>query len=249
MRASVILSALLATISLVAQGPAATVIDWWSMTGGELFDDANTVVGTYSLTATEGELSSAHPLAHPYNGSYWNSPSEFIDSSLADSTLPSYDFLAVPSASGFSYTLTISSTHLNNAHLAIGNLSPLTDTTIRILPIDATASPLPTPLLFLQERSWDAGFSPYDTPLNWNAVTNTLTVSSGTSNDSGLAWFQLPNTGMTALTLEISGSNAIPIGDSLSFAIGAIPEPSSALLAGLGCFLGIFRRKRKTSLS
>lgn len=235
----------LATISLVAQSRAVTVIDWWSLSNGELRNDVNSVVGIYSVMASAGTPSPVHPLAHPYNGIYWDSPPEFTDSLLGTATLPGYDFLTTPSASGFSYSVTLTSTQLDGAFLALGNLSPLSGTTIRIIPADATASPLPAPIMFLEERTWDAGFVPNDAPLLWSAASNTLSVASGGSNDSGMAWFQLPNAGVFSVTLEISGSSAIPIGDTVSVAIGAIPEPSFAFLASLGAFFALNFRQRK----
>ena len=237
--------------ALPTPGTAASIIDWHLPDPADRFQllrDNGQSAATLEILPALGTLPPVFPLAGSFADSFWLTPPDWQDSLSSDSTLGTFDILIQPPpAGGFRYTLILHSTSpagFGQALFAFGGIFPFAGPSIEIRAFDRSAGsvPLASHPIF---HGWDAGFSAYDGPVDWNAATQTATFPGSPDHESAFAFFELPSSGVTRLELVVDSPFFPAPGEMISFALGTIiPEPTIPLLAASGLLTFGLRRSR-----
>lgn len=239
-----------AAIFLTTLGHAAAapvVVESWAditVADGTTFllsDSSGASFGSVELAIEEGVTSQAFSTARSLDQDYWSAEPPVVDL-MGDSSVQALSTRVVPSNGVASYDLQFSLNSSTPFVLMIGELFGDASSETGPIVFDAGEGTVS----FLGSQGWADGLNSFITPLNWDGTASQLVRAplSAEGEDSELAFFLVsPGSANPQLTLRIPSGYGEGLGDSLTFGVGVIPEPSALLLlATLG---GVFLRRAR----
>ncbi len=242
----------LAAAGMAGSLPAATVsVDWLQLAAGggpggfSLRNDGGGIVAQGTIVVSSGfALSSPSPW-NAEEGFWSGTPPQAEDSAAGDGSVSGFAVRVAPAGGQAAYRVELTVPAGQPLYLMVGELLRTAAAASVGVRIEASSGAGSVPVALIETLAGDDGGKVYSQSLAWDGTT--LSTVPGADGESRFAFFEIaPLTGGDArVVLSIPEAYASGTGDSIVFAlgVGVIPEPSAALLGGLGMLALLGRRR------
>jgi len=249
----------LAPVSVIAAtaqlSSAATVaVTWLQLEAGgtpasfNLENDAGTNLASGSISITNGNIFPGRPSGRTILNDTWTGAPPVGNATTGNATVTGFEVRVVPPSGGgaANYDITFSVPAGVALVVAVGELLRDGTSATAGVGLSFPGTTPPTMVSLLGTTGWTDGIRSYSDDLAWDGTT--LTTVAGATGESKIAFLSIPalSGASPQIRLSIPSGYASGTGDTLFFAIGTvIPEPSGALLSGIGLATLLWRRPRR----
>jgi uncharacterized protein (TIGR03382 family) len=216
-------------------------VDWLTLAPGRthLLTDTGSLGATLDVTLGSGVLLPTTPAPTTLSATFWTVPPPILDSVQGDRSVPAIDIRVLPVNGLASYAVELVLPFRSEFILAIGQL--YSDPVAASGPVELISNPTAR-LQYLGSFGWDNGVKPFDQPLTWDDAGQSLSPATGARGDSEVAFFLIDNA--DRVTISLPSAYGLATGDTVSLALGVVPEPTLPVLL-LPALLVLVRRRRE----
>lgn len=231
---------------------ATTVVDWLNLANGStsssfsLTSDSGLVAaqGGIAVEAGKGISYPGFPKLTELNAGSWSGETGFRDSVTGDDRVGTFDIRVAPQNEMTAYALTLNVPTGRELIIAVGGLYRDSQGGTNSIITTTSGGGVVT---FLQSLAWDAGATAFDQELEWDALSATLTTTTGSNGESEVAFLRVsPLSGPNPqLMFMVPEGYAMGTGESISIGVGmVVPEPGVLTLMGMGALIVLAGRRR-----